>query len=134
MPSFLNTLGVRSRRGQWRFRHVFRATDELGRLDMTDAGLIDFSSCSEILLTVTPRRPWLPRWGCCWVSPCAEPAPVLSASLSTGTLALMNPGILEAVFAAGSLLAFPPGLYDVSVAVTIGPETEEIFREPVEFA
>ncbi len=41
---------------------------------------------------------------------------------------------MEAVFPAGSLLTFPRGLYDVSVAVTIGPESEEIFREPIEFA
>lgn len=129
MPSFMNTLGARPRRGQWRFRHSFRASDALGRLDVTDAGLIDFSTCSEILLTVTPRDL---RHQCrheCGLGP----APVLSASLSTGTLTAANPGILEALFPVGSLLGFPPGLYDVAVTVTIGPETEEIFREPIEF-
>lgn len=134
MPSFMNTLGARPRGGQWRFRHVFRASDALCRLDVTDAGLIDFSGCSEILLTVTPRDPrhrsWFAYWTGCW----SEPQPVLSASMSTGALKVSNPGILEAVFPAGSLLCFPPGLYDVRVAVTIGPETEEIFREPIEFA
>lgn len=134
MPSFMNTLGARPRGGQWRFRHVFRWSDPLGRLDVTDAGLIDFSNCSEILLTVTPRDSQQRRWCGWWAGSWAEPQPVLSAALSTGTLAVSNPGILEAVFPAGSLLAFPPGLYDVRVAVTIGPETEEIFREPIEFA
>ena len=134
MPSFMNTLGARPRGGQWRFRHVFRASDALGRLDTTDAGLIDFSSCSEILLTVMPRDPRHQCWCGWWAGLRAEPQPVLSAALSTGMLTVSNPGILEAVFPAGSLLAFPPGLYDVRVAVTIGPETEEIFREPIEFA
>lgn len=134
MPSFMNTLGARPRGGQWRFRHVFRWSDALGRLDVTDAGLIDFSNCSEILLTVTPRDPRHHGWGECWSGCSSEPQPVLSAAKSTGTLAISNPGILEAVFPAGSLLTFPPGLYDVRVAVTIGPETEEIFREPIEFA
>jgi len=134
MPSFMNTLGARPRGGQWRFRHVFRASDALGRLDVTDAGLIDFSGCSEILLTVTPRDPRHRAWCGWWTGRWAEPVPVLSAAMSTGTLKLSNPGILEAVFPAGSLLTFPSGLYDVRVAVTIGPETEEIFREPVEFA
>ena len=134
MPSFTNTLGARPRSGQWRFRHIFRWSDALGRLDVTEAGLIDFSNCSEILLTVTPRDPrcrsWSGWWSGCW----SEPPAVLSAAKSAGTLAVWNPGTLESVFPAGSLLAFPPGLYDVRVAVTIGPETEEIFREPIEFA
>ena len=134
MPSFMNTLGARPRGWQWRFRQVFRASDALGRLDVTDAGLIDFSTCSEILLTVTPRDPRHSCWSGWWNGCGFGPPPVLTAAMSTGTLAVFNPGILEAVFPAGSLLAFPPGLYDVRVAVTIGPETEEIFREPIEFA
>jgi len=134
MPSFMNTLGARPRGGQWRFRHVFRASDALGRLDTTDAGLIDFSSCSEVLLTVTPRDPRHRGPADCWSGCWAEPPAVLSAALSKGTLTVSNPGLVEAVFPAGSLLVFPPGVYDVRVAVTIGPETEEIFREPVEFA
>ena len=134
MPSFMNTLGAKPRCGQWRFRHVFRAADSLGRLDVTDAGLIDFSGCSEVLLTVTPRDPRHHCWGGWWTGAWSEPQPVLSAAMTTGTLKVVNPGFVEAVFPAGSLLAFPPGLYDVRVAVTIGPETEEIFREPIEFA
>lgn len=134
MPSFMNTLGARPRGGQWRFRQVFRARDALGRVDTSDTGLVDFASCSEILLTVTPRDPRHRRCSGWWSGQCSEPEPVLSAALSAGTLIASNPGILEAVFPAGSLLAFPPGLYDVRVAVTIGPETEEIFREPIEFA
>lgn len=134
MPSFMNTLGARPRGGQWRFRHVFRWSDALGRLDVTDAGLIDFSSCSEILLTVTPRDPLCLFWSGWWSGRWSKPPAVLSAAKSIGTLVVSSPGILEAVFPAGSLLTFPPGLYDVRVAVTIGPETEEIFREPIEFA
>lgn len=126
MPSFMNTLGAVSRRKQWRFRHVFRGADERGRLDITDAGLIDFSTCSEVELTVTPRAPHRGCW--------EEAAPVLAASLAAGTLVVSNPGIVEAVFPDGSLLCIPPGLYDVRVSVTIGPEAEEIFCEPVEFA
>ncbi len=91
MPSFMNTLGTVSRRGQWRFRHVFRALDGLGRLDISDAGLIDFSTCSEITLRVTPRAPQGRCWGAWWGGPCAEPAPVLAAALSAGTLKVMNP-------------------------------------------
>ena len=133
MPSFMNTLGARPRGGQWRFRHIFRSADALGRLDVTDAGLIDFSGCSEVLLTVTPRDPRHHCRGGGWAGTCSEPQPVLSAAMTTGTLTVVNPGFVESVFPLGSLLAFPPGLYDVRVAVTIGPETEEIFREPVEF-
>lgn len=126
MPSFMNTLGAVSRRGQWRFRHVFRSADERGRLDVTDAGLIDFSTCSEVLLTVTPRAPRRGGW--------SEADPVLAASLAAGTLVVSNPGIVEAVFPQGALHCLPPGIYDARVFVTIGPETEEIFCEPVEFA
>ncbi|TFZ59299.1 hypothetical protein E4V01_07535 [Methylorubrum sp. Q1] len=128
MPSFMNTLGAVSRRGQWRFRHVFRAGDARGRLDLTDAGLIDFSTCSDVALEVTPRAPH--RGGCAG----REPLPLLAASLASGTLVVSNPGLVEAVFPAGSLNDVPPGLYDTRVFVTIGPETEEVFCEPVEFA
>lgn len=128
MPSFMNTLGAVSRQGQWRFRHVFRGADARGRLDVSDAGLIDFSTCSEVLLTVTPRAPHRGCWGG------LDADPVLSASFRAGTLVVSNPGIVEAVFPSGSLLDVLPGLYDARVFVTIGPETEEIFREPVEFA
>ncbi|SOR27126.1 protein of unknown function [Methylorubrum extorquens] len=128
MPSFMNTLGAVSRRGQWRFRHVFRAADARGRLDPTDEGLIDFSTCSEVALEVTPRAP---HRGC-WSR--QDPAPVLAASLASGTLVVSNPGIVEAVFPAGSLTDLRPGIYDTRVLVTIGPETEEVFCEPVEFA
>ncbi|MFC7664024.1 hypothetical protein [Methylorubrum suomiense] len=128
MPSFMNTLGAVSRQAQWRFRHVFRSADERGRLDVTDAGLIDFSACSEVALQVTPRAPHRGCWGR------QEPAPVLAASLVGGSLVVSNPGIVEAVFPAGSLLCLEPGLYDARVFVTIGPETEEIFCEPVEIA
>lgn len=127
MPSFMNTLGAVSRRGQWRFRHVFRSADERGRLDITDAGLIDFSACSEVALEVTPRAP---HRGCSG----REPEPVLAASLASGTLVVSNPGLVEAVFPAGSLFDVAPGLYDVRIFVTIGPETEQVFCEPVEFA
>ncbi|MDV2984153.1 UNVERIFIED_CONTAM: hypothetical protein Q9R58_07550 [Methylobacteriaceae bacterium AG10] len=124
----MNTLGAVSRRGQWRFRHVFRGADGRGRLDVTDAGLIDFSTCSEVALEVTPRAP---HRGC-WSS--FDPKPVLAASLTSGTLVVSNPGLVEVVFPTGSLLCLPSGLYDVRVFVTIGPETEEVFCEPVEFA
>lgn len=127
MPSFMNALGSVSRQGQWRFRRILRATDARGRVDASDSGLIDFSACSEIALTVTRRAPH--RGG--WDEPKA--APVLAASLTAGTLFASNPGIVEAVFPAGSLLCVPPGLYDVRILVTIGPETEQIFFEPVEF-
>lgn len=123
----MNTLGAIPRRGQWRFRHVFRAADARGRLDITDAGLVDFSTCSEVALEVTPRAPYR---GCDG----REPLPVLAASLASGTLIVSNPGLVEAVFPAGSLLDVPPGLYDARIFVTIGPETEEVFCEPVEFA
>jgi hypothetical protein len=128
MPSFMNTLRAVSRRGQWRFRQVLRGADERGRLDITDAGLIDLSTCSEVALEVTPRAPHRGGWDG------RDPAPVLAASLASGTLVVSNPGLVEAVFPAGSLLDVPPGLYDVRIFVTIGPETEEVFCEPVEFA
>lgn len=124
----MNTLRAVSRRGQWRFRQVLRGADERGRLDIADAGLIDLSTCSEVALEVTPRAPH--RGGCDG----RDPAPVLAASLASGTLVVSNPGLVEAVFPAGSLLDVPPGLYDARIFVTIGPETEEVFCEPVEFA
>ena len=126
MPSFMNTLGAVSRLGQWRFRHVFRGANARGQLDISDEGLIDFSTCSEVALTVTRRAPHRGCW--------REPEPALAASLTAGTLVVSNPGLVEAVFPAGSLLDLCPGLYDVRVFVTIGPETEEVFCEPVEFA
>jgi hypothetical protein len=133
MPSFMNTLGAVSRRGQWRFRHVFRSATPDDRLDISDAGLIDFSRASDLVLTVTPRPP-VRRHACDWGWTGGDPASIFSASWSAGTLVVSNPGIVEAVFPAGTLLNFPPGLYDVRVSVTIGPETAEIFDEPIEFA
>jgi hypothetical protein len=138
MSSYLNTLGSVSRRGQWRFREVLRAERADGRVDLTDDGLIDFASASEIVLTVTRRPPvrhqaWCgPAFG--WADGYCASAPVLSASLSAGTLVVSNPGIVEAVFPAGSLLGFAPGIYDVRIAITIGAETAEIFEEPVALA
>lgn len=131
MPSFMNTLGAVSRRGQWRFRHVFRSADAAGGLDTTDDGLIDFSSCSEVALIVALRAAHHGFWA---NKTCETVAPLLAASFSNGTLVVSNPGLVEALFPAGSLLAIPAGLYDVRVSVTIGPETAEIFDEPIEFA
>ncbi|POR42574.1 hypothetical protein [Methylobacterium sp. V23] len=133
MPSYMNTLGAVSRRGQWRFRHVFRSATADDRLDISDAGLIDFSRASDLVLTVTPRPP-VRHHARDWGRSGVDLAPILSASWSAGTLLVANPGIVEAVFQAGTLLNFPPGLYDVRVSVTIGPETAEIFDEPIEFA
>ena len=138
MPSYLNTLGSVSRRGQWRFREILRARRADGRVDVSDDGLVDFASASDIILTVTRRPPIRHQ---AWCGPafgsadgyCA-PVPVLSASLSAGTLTALNPGIVEAVFPAGTLLQFAPGLYDVRISIRIGPETAEIFDEPVAFA
>ncbi|GEP04023.1 hypothetical protein [Methylobacterium oxalidis] len=130
MPAFLNTLRSVPRRGQWRFRQILRGRRADGRVDVTDAGLIDFSTVSAAMLTVTPRRP---RWwdlGLCAGQAC-EPAPVLTASYPNGILALATLGIVEAVFPDGWARCIPPGLYDVRIAVTIGPETAEIFDEPV---
>lgn len=124
----MNTLGTVSRRGQWRFRHVFRAADERGRLDISDEGLLDFSACSEVVLEVMPR---MPHRGC---RGSQDLEPILTASLTAGTLIISNPGLVEAVFPAGSLSSVPPGLYDARILITIGPETEEVFCEPVEFA
>ncbi len=138
MPAYLNTLGSVSRRGQWRFREVLRVVRVDGRVDGSDNGLIDLASASELLLTVTRRHPIRHQAWCGAVfgsdDGFCEPAPVLTASLSAGTLFVSNPGVVEAVFPAGSLRGFPPGIYDVRLTVTIGPETAEIYDEPVEFA
>lgn len=127
--AFLNALGSVSRHGQWRLRRVLRARLPDGRLDLSDAGLIDFSTASEVLLTVTPRPPLGPR--------CAErcehvPRPVLSASMSGGTLLVSNPGIIEALFPVGWATAVPRGFCDVRILMTVGPETACIFEQPVE--
>lgn len=126
MPSFMNTLGAVSRRGQWRFRRLLRASDARGQVDISDDGLLDFSGCSEILIEVAPRashRGWqLGR----------DAEPVLTASLSAGTVFVSNPGIVETVFADGALSCVPTGLYDVRILVSIGPETEQVFCEPIE--
>lgn len=126
--AFRNALGTVSRMGQWRFRRVLRASLPDGRLDLSDDGLIDFSACSEILLTVTPRPPFGgQRRG-------LDPDPVLAASMTAGTLVVSNPGIVEALFPTGWSASVPPGLYDARVLVTVGPETAAIFDEPVEIA
>jgi len=90
MASYMNTLGAVSRRGQWRFRHIFRSGTANGRLDTSDAGLIDFSTASNVVFTVTRRHPVQHHAWCKPVFGSAdgycEPAPVLSASLATDTL------------------------------------------------
>jgi len=135
MPAFLNTLRSVSRRGQWRFRQTLRAKRPDGRVDISDAGLIDFDAASDIVLTVTPRAPVGSRAG--WIGEACEsfaPLPVLTASLAADTLQVRSPGFVEALFPSRRLLAIPPGIYDVRLAITIGPETAEIFDEPIEFA
>lgn len=134
MPAFLNTLGSVSRRGQWRFRQTLRAKRTDGRVDVSDDGLIDLDGASDLVLTVTPRAP-LGRNGCSAKLGCGDaPVPVLTASLAADTLQVRSPGFVEALFPRGRLLAFLPGIYDVRLAITIGPETAEIFDEPIEFA
>lgn len=132
---FLNALGSVSRHGQWRFRRVFRASLPDGRLDMSDAGLIDFSAASLVRLTVVPRPPYR-RVGWdgdfCGSEHWPEARPILSASTADGTLLVRNPGIIEALFPDGWSRSVPPGLYDVRLLVTIGPETAEILNQPVE--
>lgn len=126
--AFLNALGAVSRHGQWRLRLVLRAGFHDGRLDLSDAGLIDFSTAS-LRLTVTPRPP---LHGCrsTWCG--HEPEPALSANSADGSLFVSNPGIVEALFPSGWSACIPPGLYDVRVLMTVGPETARIFDEPVE--
>ena len=138
MPSYLNTLGSVSRRGQWRFRQVLRSVRADGRVDVSDGGLIDFAAASDVVMTVTRRHPIRHQ---SWCGPAygsddghCEPTPVLGASLSAGTLVVSDPGIVEALFPAGTLLRLRPGLYDVRLTITIGPETAEIFDEPIAFA
>lgn len=130
--AFLNALGRVSRRGQWRLRRIMRAALPDGRLDLTDSGLIDFSSASLVRLTVTPRAPEVCHGSLNWNGSRRELEPVLSASTADGTLFVSNPGILEAVFPDGWSACVPPGLYDVRILLTVGPETAVIFDEPVE--
>lgn len=126
--AFLNTLGAVSRQGQWRLRLVLRAGFADGRLDLSHEGLIDFSTAS-LRLTVTPRPPVDP----CRIRWCGhEPEPALSAGTGDGSLLVSNPGIVEALFPNGWSACVPPGLYDVRVLMTVGPETACIFDEPVE--
>ena len=129
--AFLNAMGRVSRRGQWRLRRVLRACFPDGRLDLSDDGLIDFSHASRIALTVTPRPPYRHR---SHLDGCGldEPAPVLSASTDDGSLVVSNPGIVEAVFPDGWSRHVPPGIYDVRIAITIGPEAAVVFDEPAE--
>lgn len=124
---FLIQAGRVSRRGQWRFRHTFRAADLTGRTDPTDDGLYGWGDVTAAVLTVTKRPPY-PGWanGC-------DPAPVLSASYPDGNFRLLDPGGVEVVFPNGWSASVPPGLYDLRIEVTIGPETAVIFDEPVEF-
>jgi hypothetical protein len=128
--AFLNAMGRVSRQGQWRLRRTIRVSLPDGRLDLSEAGLVDVSHASLIVLTVTPRPP-LRHWGCEHGGRC-DPSPVLTASTADGTLRVANPGIVEALFPDGWGRRVPPGLYDVRIALTIGPETAVIFEEPVE--
>ncbi|MBB5762396.1 hypothetical protein HNR01_002016 [Methylorubrum rhodesianum] len=121
--AFLNTLGAASRCGQWRLRLVLRMGSPDGRLDLTEAGLIDFSAASDVTVQVVPRDRR------CGVH---DPHPLLTASTSAGTLFVSNPGIVEALFPAGWSACVPPGVYDVRVLMTVGPETALVFDEPVE--
>lgn len=131
--AFLNSLGTVSRGGQWRFRRIFRSAYADGRLDQSDAGLIDFRRASLVVLTVTPRPPF--DRGRCWdgaVDGCDGPAPVLTASTADRSLLIVSPGLVEALFPASVMSRVRPGLYDVRLVLTIGPETAEIMAEPVE--
>lgn len=133
--AFLNALGAVSRRGQWRLRRIFRASLPDGRFDLGDDGLIDFSAATQLRLTVAPRPPFhRPGWdaGSCCGEGWRDPQPILSASTVDGTLTVSNPGIIEALFPDGWGRCVPPGLYDVRLFITIGPETVEIMSEPVE--
>lgn len=121
--AFLNTLGAVSRVGQWRLRLVLRVNFPDGRLDLSEAGLIDFSAASDVVLHVVPRD-------ACGAD--RDPCPVLAASTSAGTLFVSNPGIVEALFPFGWSARVPPGVYDVQVLMTVGPESALIFNEPVE--
>lgn len=129
MPTFLNTLGTVSRHGSWRFRQVIRTQRADGRTDMSDDGLADFSGDDEVLLTVSRRTP---ARGC-WDEACGEPVPVLSASLSTGTL-YAAAGVVEALFPPEAMQCVPPGIYDARILRTVGDETTEAFSEVLEFA
>lgn len=126
--SFLNAMGRVSRHGQWRLRRILRAQLPDGRLDLSADGLIDFSTCSDVVLTVTPRPPHCGGWSG------LVSEPVLRASLAAGTLVVSNPGIVEALFPSGWSACIPAGHYDVRIQVTVGPETAVIFDEPVELA
>lgn len=132
--AFLNAMGSVSRRGRWRVRRELRAAAPDGRLDLSDAGLIDLSSASEIRLTVTPRSPLgLYRYGAaCLDGAPFDPPPVLVASTADGSLLVANPGFVEAVFPDGWGRCISPGLYDVRITVTIGAETADVFDQPVE--
>ncbi|GAA0267182.1 hypothetical protein LNAOJCKE_2981 [Methylorubrum aminovorans] len=121
--AFLNTLGAVPRCGQWRLRLVLRTGSSDGRLDLSEAGLIDFSAASDVALHVVRRD------GRCTGH---DHLPLLTASASAGTLFVSNPGIVEALFPTGWSACVPPGLYDVRVLTTVGPETALIFSEPVE--
>lgn len=124
--AFLNTLGAVSRHGQWRLRQVLRSSLPDGRFDFSDAGLIDLSTASEVVLVVVPRGPAAP------CGPGCEPAPVLSATSRDGSLIVSNPGVVEALFPFGWSRRVPPGTYDVRIRMTVGPETAVIFDQPVE--
>jgi hypothetical protein len=66
MPSCLNTLGSVSRRGQWRSREILWAVRADGRVDVSDDGLIDFSTASDVVSTVMRRPPVQPQ---AWYGP-----------------------------------------------------------------
>ncbi|BAQ43963.1 hypothetical protein [Methylobacterium aquaticum] len=120
--AFLNAMGAVSRHGQWRLQRVLRSILPDGRVDASDAGLIDFSAASEILLQVVPRQPRGNH----------DPHPVLAASAVAGTLVVSNPGVVEALFPLGWSAHVPAGVYDVRIWMTVGPETALIFDNPVE--
>lgn len=133
--AFLNALGAVSRQGQWRLRRVIRQVDPAfpdGRLDLSDDGLVEFPDGAEVVLTVTPRRPArsfaCDRFG----TNACEPAPILRAARSDGSLFVSSPGWVEAVFPAGWSTGVRPGLYDVRILLTIEPETALLFDEPIE--
>lgn len=54
--------------------------------------------------------------------------------MATGSLKVVNSGLLKALFPPGSLVALPRDPYAVCLGVPLGPETEEILRKPIELA
>lgn len=101
-----------SLRGQWSETIELRDDDDNSLIDLDDA-TIDVQLYERV------------------VNGTSYPTPTITLSTDDDTLDVTSPGYVTFTFTSSQLNGLQPGMYELSVVVTIDDETEEIMRSPV---